>query len=113
MARTDIPVQTVSPNGQFVVTLTAGDSSNNMEFLNDGRTVLVCVQGSSGTPTVTIVSVADAIGRTGDVAPTMGTDTTRILGPFSPKGAWNQADGTVQIDLDTSTNFTIAAVRLP
>ncbi len=113
MARTNIPIQSMDPNGNVLITLTAGDASNDMEFLNDGRSVLMVVQGASGTPTVTVVSVADAIGRTGDIAQLMGINTTRIFGPFSPKGAWNQSSGKINLDLDTDTNTTVAVIRLP
>lgn len=113
MARTDIPVQSMDPNGNVLITMTAADSSNNMEFLNDGRTVLMVVQGGSGTPTVTVVSVADAIGRTGDIVRATSINTTRVYGPFSPKSAWNQTNGKVNLDLDTSTGTTVAVIRLP
>ena len=77
---------------------------------------LACPRTSTGattTPTAIIISVADALGRTGDITQLFVADTFRMFGPFTPKSAWNQANGKVNIDLDLDVNMTITAIRLP
>jgi hypothetical protein len=39
----------------------------------------------------------------------IGTSSERMIGPFPP-GTYNQADGSVYIDLDVVTGVTIAAI---
>ncbi len=113
MARVDIPVQSLSPNSHFVGTETASDDTNDHSMVNDGHTILLAVNRASNTPTVTIVSVSDQYGRTGDIAQALTATTVRVFGPFTPKANWNQSDGTVQVDVtgtDTSVAFTALSV---
>lgn len=113
MARTDVPVVSVSPNGNILLSFTTGDATNDHEMSNDGVTVLMMVVGAASTPTLTVISTPDNLGRTGDITQLYAATTTRVFGPFAPTSAWNQTNGKVNLDLDTDTLVTLVAFRLP
>lgn len=107
MPRTAIPVVNPNKNAGGIVAPTAADNGNGMSFVNDGDTLLM-VEGT-GAITVTVKSVADALGRTGDVVQILASGDLGQFGPLDP-GGFNQADGTVNVDL-TSANGKVYAVR--
>lgn len=116
MTRVAIPVQVMGRNGGGIdnVTGTAADAANDHYFLNSGRELLVmrCTDGTQKVATV--VSVADAHGRTGDKTITCPATTgLSIYGPFAP-GLFGQrgADrGKVHVDLVAATGVTFAVVQ--
>ncbi len=114
MPRTDIPIQSPTQNGQGVLTETAADDTNDHEMANNGRTVLLAVNRAADTPTVTIISVADEYGRTGDLGPQALVATeVRAFGPFVPRRNWNQANGKVNIDVvGTATSVAFIALAI-
>ena len=63
-------------------------------FANDGRTVLVCVCGTSAK-VITFTAVDDKFGRTETLAPAIGSSKTSIIGPFMPE-LWNDSSGLIK-----------------
>jgi hypothetical protein len=110
MPRTALTVQDLGLNGQLNATMTAVDAANGMSFLNDGQTVLAVKNADASSKTVTVRSVADEWGRTGDVACIVSAGGVGILGPFTP-AIFNQGDGTCNVDFSAATSTTIAASK--
>lgn len=118
MARTLIATHTLKPNTAYsAVTTTAGDSANGMYFVDDGNTLLFAQNGDASTHTVTMVSVADGLGRTGDLVVTVPANNTNndgisLFGLPSGQG-WRQA-GTNQIsvNLSASTKMLVSALQV-
>src|SRR4051812_15603767 len=113
--RTVLAVQDVpAPPGNGYLasfTWTAADAANGMSFPNDGNITLLikCTDGSSKTTTV--LSVADAYGRTGDLAvvtpPTTGFSAVHHLVP----SLFNQSDGSVYLNFSAATGLSVAVIR--
>jgi hypothetical protein len=120
-AHTAITVQAPAQFGGIQnVTLTAADSANGMMFLNDGKTVLVVVNNDVAAKTVTIVSVPDENGRTGDIvlvvpAAAGGFPGIAITDQL-PTALFTQQStdaGNVYVSFSASTNLKVAAIRVP
>jgi hypothetical protein len=113
MARTVLTPQTITKNQAAVVSYANADHSNGMLFKNDGNTSLHVKNGGEGACNLTITSVADPFGRTGDItiAIPAGDDVQiPVLDPL----LFNQTGsdiGNVYVDFDESTSVTIAAIR--
>lgn len=117
MARTNIPIDNLPLNGG-AVTLTgvAADATNQHEFVNDGKTFLLAENEDAATKTVTVVSVADPFGRTGNTvhvvpAAAGGVPGKAMIGPFLP-AIWNQGGGSkVNVDVSAATSLRLYAAR--
>lgn len=117
MARTNIPIDVLPLNGG-AVTLTgvAADVVNQHELVNDGKTILFAENEDAATKTVTVDSVADSFGRTGDTvhvvpAAVGGIPGKAAIGPFLPS-IWNQGGGSkVNVDVSAATSLRLYAVR--
>jgi hypothetical protein len=69
--------------------------ADGISFVPTGHEVLLVWNTTAGALTVTISSVADNRGRTGDITTySIGADTVAVFGPFSKEG-WAQADGSI------------------
>jgi hypothetical protein len=112
MARTAIPIQTIQGGASAAVTFTNADAANGMEFENDGATDLIVKNDDASPKTVTVVSVADEAGRTGDLAPSVAAGEVRAYGKLRPAW-WNQSNGKVNVNFSAATNLKVAAVRRP
>ncbi len=113
MPRTALTVQTIPPHGGGIqsITFTAADATNNHEFENDGRTMLLAKCTDASSKTVTVVSVPDLYGRSGNLAMVVPATTGEaIAGPFPP-GLWSQSNGRVNVDVSAATGLSLAAVR--
>lgn len=112
--RTALAVQDVAQNGGAQLVDTTPDQPNGNLFENNGRVRLVIVNGDSGSHSVTITSVTDPYGRTGDLTVAVGAGKTAVLGPFDPL-LWNQKSGAdqgkVYVDWTASTSMKVTAVR--
>lgn len=117
MARTAIPIQVIPRNGALAnVAFTAADATNQHEFPNGGRVLLIAKNTDTANKTVTVVSVPDEAGRSGDLQITVSANGgVAIAGPFRPAW-WNQradADlGKVFVNVSAATNLGLAAVQL-
>ena len=120
MARTVIPVQTLSKNDSAAITWTAADNANGNYFINDGKTILLAKnEGAGGARTVTIDAVSDPFGRAVDEemtvaafdTPEPGLNSSGFLDPV----AWNQLGtgdlGRVHVDCDADTDLYLAALK--
>ena len=76
------------------VTFTAGDVANGNCTTNDGNLILLVKNSHAVTAyTVTVSSVADELGRTGDIATySLAAGDIAFIGPFPAKG-WSQTNG--------------------
>ena len=79
-------------------------------FPNDGKTVLLVVNGAVGADTYAFVAINDKYGRTETLARTVLVSDSAIIGPFLPD-LWNDAAGRVKFNLGAgqATNFVLAA----
>jgi hypothetical protein len=122
MARTNIPIQTIPAFGGKIntVTWTNADTANGMVFVNDGKTLLLMKLTDTSNKTVTVSSVADPYGRTGDTAITVplmsaGEDGVSIAGPFDP-ALFNQRGasdlGKVFVGTSADTGLKLAAIQI-
>lgn len=118
MARDALAVQALAAHGGSLAdaTFNAVTASNGSYFLNDGNVVLLCKNASGGASrTITVTSVADEWGRTGDVELTVADGDIGVIGRFRPN-LFNQIGagdlGKVFVDYDDDTGLTIAAVSL-
>ena len=114
MARTAIPIQDVPFQGSIDnLTWTAADAVNNHEFDNNGHVLLLARNTDAAGKTVTVVSVADEYGRTGDKAITVPATTGyATAGPFKPS-LWNQSGtGKTNVNVSAATGLSLAAIRI-
>lgn len=113
MPRTSIATQTLSFQSGAAITLSAADSANGMLFSNDGETLLVVRNASASSITVTVVSVADLYGRTGDISATVAAGAFWISGPLEPS-IWNQTSsdlGKTYVNFSSATSVTVGAIK--
>ncbi len=109
MARVNLVVQRISPTGTSV-TYTAGDATNGHSFRNDGSVVLHVKNGGTAAVTVTIPTPAKVAGMdVADASFSVAAGGDVFAGPFSPS-VFNQADGTVWVDLSAASGVTLAAI---
>ncbi len=117
MPRTAIAVQEIPANSYVgAITFTAVDAANGMMFPNDGRTILIVKNADTASKTVTVVSVADQWGRTGDHSITVAAGGEAIVPPLPP-AVWSQQSGAdannVYVNFSAATSTTIGCLRLP
>jgi hypothetical protein len=91
----------------------AGDSTNGMNFQNDGNMFIHAKNTNAAQRTLTILTPARVAGvDVADVAVVLPLTTgDKMIGPFDPT-IFNQSDGTVNVDLDASAGVTIAVFKL-
>jgi hypothetical protein len=96
---------------------TAGDASNNNYVpIVSGKTVVLAFNKHATTTfTLSIISVADAQGRTGDITSyAIAAQTVSSFGPFTTTPAgWNQTSPAGLYLNPTSTNVNFAVLTLP
>lgn len=113
MPRVDLPHNvvpgTVNP-ASLDLPLIAGDTANGHEFVSTGKELLLVHNTDAGPQDVTVVSVADSQGRTGDEVKNILADEWAILGPFKQAG-WMQTDGKIYVDIPVD-NFELAIIQL-
>ena len=113
MARTQIPVQTITKNTAAAAAFMDADGSNGMYFVNDGKTELLVQNGGGSSCTVTVHSVADPYGRTGDLTPAVAAGALLSV-PEMDAILFNQQLGgasVVEIDFSEATSVTVAAIQ--
>lgn len=116
MARTALTA-TVAP-GPFptagtAVTMNVGDASNNNFFAFAGNELVVVKNAhASAAKTVTLTSVVDDQGRTGDITDSLVAGEVRVYGPFTDKTGWKQNGNQFWMSPE-STDIKIAVIKLP
>jgi len=114
MARTAITPQNPALAG-ITPSYAAGDSANGMYVPNDGKTLLQVKNTGGAACTVTLKSNGYKVAGVALADQTVTVPATtgdKIIGPFDPM-VFNQAGGTLSIDLSTATGVTIAAFKMP
>jgi len=115
MAFTSFPVQAVGRNAALAaVSFTAVDGPNGNTFVNDGKTSLRIKNGSGVSVTVTVVSVPDEHGRSGDLSIVIAAGGEATVGCLDP-GLFNQRSGDVgqvHVSFSAGTSVTMAALSV-
>jgi len=112
MPRTLIVEQSMKSHDKITLSYTAGDATNDHDFVNTGNEVLIVKGGAAPTGTVTVVSVADTNRRTGDITQAVSASTEYVLGPFPPNLFNVSGSEKVNVDLDDDTNIELRIVKL-
>lgn len=106
MARTVIPVDSVSHNGAVFAIDTAADVTNGNYFLNSGVELLFVDNTDVSSITITIDYVADRYGRDGTKTHTVDPGTMKVIGPFT-KDLYNQSGEQVYVNASAACNFAV------
>lgn len=119
MPRTELTVQAIPAHGLALedITWTAASAADDHYFENSGRELLLVQNEDASSHDITVVSVADSAGRTGDDTISTGAGDESIGGPYPPE-LWNQSGsdlGHVHIDIGAGedTSVVLAVVQLP
>lgn len=88
----------------------ASDNVNGNSFVSTGREILV-VYNAGSSATLTVSSVADASGRTGDLTQVVGAGAYFVTQMF-PITGWRQTDGTIHLTTTAST-LQIMVIHFP
>jgi hypothetical protein len=101
------------PTAGVAVTFAAADVAGKNYFISTGRELLVARNTSADTPyTITIVSAADEMGRTGNItAESIAFGVTRMYGPF-PRSGWSQSTGHINVEAANEA-IEFAVIQLP
>lgn len=95
------------------ITFAAADATNKEQFALTGREILVAQNTGAGARTITITSVADNKGRTGDISTySIGAGETAVFSFFGDVTGWLQSDGMVYIEAEHA-EVEWAVLRLP
>ena len=91
---------------------TEADTVNGNRFVNTGREILLVDNTGTDTVTVTVKSVADVFGRTGDAIRNVVAGTSAVFQMF-PTAGWQQPDGYIYVDCTAVDDVKLAVIRLP
>lgn len=87
------PKSNVYTAGAADITMQAADASNFEEVTHDGALLVIAHNTGAGAQTVTIESIVDERGRTGEITTySLAAGDYAVFGPFDLEG-WEQADG--------------------
>ncbi|MBZ9674553.1 hypothetical protein [Mesorhizobium sp. ES1-1] len=88
---------------------------SNTYFTNDGDTMLVVKTGATGI-SATAKTQAQTMSQAGygsvpltDLTVAVPANTYALIGPF-PQGRWNTPQGTVQVQLTSTTAVSVSAI---
>lgn len=74
------------------LTMVAANVAEGEQVTFTGKEIVVAHNTGASDRVITISSVADALGRTGDVSYTLGAGEYAVFGPFGQEG-WQQTTG--------------------
>lgn len=117
MARATLTKTTpVGSYGSYAVnaadlTMAAANVSDKNQFVASGNDLVIAHNTGASEHTITITSIADPFGRTGDItAYALGAGEYAIFGPFKTTG-WMQADGKVYLEANhAEVKFGVATL---
>lgn len=89
----------------------ACDATNFNQCRHSGRVALFAKNSDSAPHSVTVTSVKDSLGRSGDMTYSVGATTESFLGVFPYEG-WCQADGNLYFG-STASQISFLAIALP
>lgn len=105
MARTALTVQPlvlpIIAANFLTLTLTAADTVNLNAVVSTGKEILIAQNIDTVSHNVTINSVADELGRTGDLTDAIAAGAIRVYGEF-PQYGWMQSDGMLHFQADNA-----------
>ena len=102
----------VANAADLTMTACSGSSgSNGNQFVCGGKDLVIAHNTGGSAYTITISSVADPYGRTGDVATySLGAGEYGVFGPFDTTG-WRQTDGYIYLEAtNVAVKFGIVAL---
>lgn len=114
MAFTAFATQVVNPASAAAVTYAAVDGANGNTIVNNGKVAIRVKNGSGVSVTVTVVSVPDSNGRTGDIVAVIPAGAEYAFGLLDPS-LFNQRSGDVgqvHVTFSAGASVTMAAVQL-
>jgi hypothetical protein len=113
MARVSIPITQLTDAGVAQPAQTASDAANGHSLLfNDGRVIVEVQNTNAAAKTVTFETPATVGGfAVADNTVSIPNGATLTFGPFAPS-VYNQADGSVWIDVEISTDLKFRAYRV-
>ena len=98
--------------GAADMALTGAASSTGYQYTSTGRELIFVYNSDTTVHTVTIHSVADPYGRSGDITSySLSSGDHAVFGPF-PLTGWKQSDGNVYID-SSSDLVKFSIITLP
>ena len=84
--------------GGVAVTMTVAGIVNKEQFICTGKELVIAQNTGASAYTVTINSVADEYGRTGDItAHSIAAGAIAVFGPFSVHG-WRQSNDNIYLE---------------
>lgn len=98
--------------GEADLTFTAADASNKNQFVASGKDLVIAHNTDGANPyTVTITSVADEMGRTGNITTySLAAGDIAAFGPFGLDG-WEQTDGYIYLEASNAAiKFAVIAL---
>lgn len=111
---TSIP-STAAPASYDVVpasfSFVACDNVNGNSFTHTGHELLLAFNSDASAHSVTVASVADLMGRTGDSTKNINGSAYYVFQLFPPAG-WRQTDGTIHVTCSDAT-LKLAVIRFP
>jgi hypothetical protein len=120
MARTELTPTT--PKGPYPALPPAADSldfawaaadvANKNQFTSSGRDLLLVNNTGASAYTVTITSIADALGRTGDISAYSLAAGDFAVFWVGAQAGWQQTDGKVYLEANNAA-VKFAIVRIP
>ena len=108
-ARTEIVVQDIKSYEGKPIVFAAVDVTNGMQFINDGRSIMVVKAGAAGAGASTVLGVQDSNRRTGNAVLTLANDEIGYIGSF-PLDLFGQAGGKVFVDFAVA-DTEVAVIR--
>jgi hypothetical protein len=98
--------------GAADISMTAATPADDEEVVHNGEILLIAHNTDVGAQTVTVSSVADDLGRTGDITTySLAADDYAVFGPFKVEG-WRQTNGKLYFEA-TDAGVLFAVVKLP
>lgn len=93
------------------LTMTAADNSDKNSFTFTGNDLVIAHNTGVSEHTITISSVADPYGRSGDIsAYALGAGEYAVFGPFKVRG-WQQSDGKMYLEANSDeVKFGVVAL---
>lgn len=102
-----------NPTGLVSVTVTACDATNKEQTAHTGKEILCWRNTGAGARTVTVNTVTDERGRTGDLtAISIPAGAIRCIGPMTDVQGWRQTTGYINSEAEHA-EVTMFVLTLP
>jgi len=98
--------------GDLTLALDTADNVNGNSFPFTGREILLVQNPDASAHTFTVTSVADSLGRTGDLGPYSVAATSIAVIDMDTLAGWRQANGTILLAFNSNL-LKVKVLRLP